>query len=336
MYRTNENKQEQMKYRMTPQKFIKKCDISLKDCQQLGGLINTGDSCYLDSVLFALLAIPNKFVNKYILLKKITNNKTKPFLELLQKYLIYLTEEIRIKNTFQVCTPFRNIIKKHQVSGMPNFSLPGQQEAGEFLIYFLSLFNSQNVAVTQHTSYATNSISKKVKSKDLIETHTSIDTNASIVMFIDSFTLFDKRHLDNHVYHFLKHREDTGILDQNNLFTHRDKKYIRKISYTQIIDAPQLILWAQRANPITNTVLRTRIIPNRIISLSNKKKLRLYSIVLHLGNISNGHYITYFRNKKIWYLYDDVSRHVSEIGDYTQLLNFYPNVSTHGVLFFYG
>ena len=131
MYRTNENKQEQMRYRMTPQKFIKKCDISLKDCQQLGGLINTGDSCYLDSVLFALLAIPNKFVNKYILLKKITNNKSKSFLELLQKYLIYLTEEIRIKNTFQVCTPFRNIIKKHQVSGMPNFSLPGQQEAGD-------------------------------------------------------------------------------------------------------------------------------------------------------------------------------------------------------------
>jgi ubiquitin C-terminal hydrolase len=219
---------------------------------------------------------------------------------------------------------------------MPNFSLPGQQEAGEFLIYFLSLFNSQNVAVTQHTSYATNSTSKKVKLKDLIQTHTSIDKNASIVVFIDSFTLFDKRNLDNHVYHFLKHREDTGILDENNLFTHRDKKYIRKISYNQIIDAPQLILWAQRANPITNTVLRTRIIPNRIISLRNKKKLRLYSIVLHLGNISNGHYITYFRNKKMWYLYDDVSRHVSEIGDYTQLLNFYPNVSTHGVLFFYG
>ena len=334
MYAKNENKREQMKYRMTPQKFIKKCDISLKNCQKLGGLINTGDSCYLDSVLFALLAIPNKFVNKYILFKKI--NKYKSFLELLQKYLIYLTEEIRVKNTFQVCTPFRNIIKKYQVSGMPNFSLPGQQEAGEFLIYFLSLFNSQNVAVTQHTSYATNSTSKKVKLKDLIQTHTSIDKNASIVVFIDSFTLFDKRNLDNHVYHFLKHREDTGILDENNLFTHRDKKYIRKISYNQIIDAPQLILWAQRANPITNTVLRTRIIPNRIISLINKKKLRLYSIVLHLGNISNGHYITYFRNKKMWYLYDDVSRHVSEIGDYTQLLNFYPNVSTHGVLFFYG
>ena len=165
MYTIIENKQEQIKYRMTPQKFIKKCDIPLKNCQQLGGLINTGDSCYLDSVLFALLAIPNKFVNKYILLKKITNNKRKSFLELLQKYLIYLTEEIRIKNTFQVCTPFRNIIKKHQINGMPNFSLPGQQEAGEFLIYFLSLFNSQNVAVTQHTSYATNSISKKLNQK---------------------------------------------------------------------------------------------------------------------------------------------------------------------------
>ena len=53
MYATNENKREQMKYRMTPQKFIKKCDISLKNCQQLGGLINTGDSCYLDSVYYS-------------------------------------------------------------------------------------------------------------------------------------------------------------------------------------------------------------------------------------------------------------------------------------------
>ena len=332
----NGNKSEKIKYRMTPQKFIKKCDISLKNCQQLGGLINTGDSCYLDSVLFALLAIPNKFVNKYILLKKINTNKKINFLEVLQKYLIYLTEEIRIKNTFQVCTPFRKIIKRYQVSGMPNFSLPGQQEAGEFLIYFLNLFNSQNIAITKNVSYATNSVSKKVKPKDLIQTNVSIDTQASIVMFIDSFTLFNKRNLENHVYHFLKHREDTGILDKHNLFKHNNQLYLRKISYTQLIDTPQLILWAQRANPITNTVLRTKIIPNRIISLANKKKLRLYAVVLHLGSISNGHYITYFRNKKIWYLYDDISRKVSEIGNYTQLLNFYPNVSTYGVLFFYG
>jgi len=321
------------KYRMTPQKFEKKCDISQKDCCEIGGLINIDDSCYLDSVLFALLAIPNKFVNKYILFK--TNRHSK-FLMLLQKYLIYLTQEIRLKNTFQVCTPFRKIIKNYKVSGMPNFGLPGQQEAGEFLIYFLSLFNSQNVATTRHTSYATNSISRKVKSKDLIETSTMIDTQASIITFIDSFQLFEKRRCDNHIFQFLKQREDTGILDNNNLFRHKKQTYVRKISETHVIDAPQIIFWAQRANPITNKVLRTRIIPNKKITLGNNKKLRLYAIVLHLGYISNGHYITYFRNKKKWYLYDDISRNVSEIGSFTDLLHFNPNVSTHGILFFYG
>ena len=335
-----EQKYKQINYRMTPKKFIKKCDIHLKNCQKLGGLVNIDDSCYLDSVLFALLAIPNKFVNKYILLKKLDINNDNKFLKLLQKYLIYLTESIRVKNIFQVCTPFRNIIKQKNINGMPNFGLPGQQEAGEFLIYFLSLFNSQNIAITNNISYATNSVSKNIKSKDLIQTNVSIDNNASIIIFIDSFTLFQKRDVSNHVFHFLKQKEDTGILDKENLFKYNNKKYIRKISYMNVIDAPQLIFWAQRANPITNSVLRTPITPNRIITLGNKKKLRLYAIIVHLGNISNGHYITYFRNKKIWYLYDDISGNISgniqTIGIYSDLIKNHSIVLTHGVLFFYG
>ena len=252
----------QVRYRMTPQKFEKKCDIYLKNCHQIGGLINIDDSCYIDSVLFALLAIPNKFVNKHILFKRLGTNKNNKILELLQKYLIYLTEEIRIKNTFQVCTPFRKIIQKCKINGMPNFGLPGQQEAGEFLIYFLSLFNSQNIAVTKHISYATNSTSKKVKLKNLIETSVVFDKKASVVVFIDSFQLIQKHNVNNHIFHFLKQQEDTGILDNENLFRYNQKTYIRKISETHIIDAPHIIFWAQRANPITNSVLRTKITPN--------------------------------------------------------------------------
>ena len=321
------------KYRMTPQKFEKKCDVYLKDCRKIGGLINIDDSCYLDSVLFALLAIPNKFVNKYILFKK---NKHSKFLVLLQQYLIYLAQEIRVKNTFNVCTPFRKIIKNYKINGMPNFSLPGQQEAGEFLIFFLSLFNSQNVAKTRHISYATNSISRKVKSKDLIETSSILDTRGSIIIFIDSFQLLNKKKYNNYIFHFLRQREDTGILDSKNLFRHKQQTYVRKISETHIIDAPHIIFWAQRVNSINNNILRTKIIPNKKIILGNNKKLRLYAIILHLGNMSNGHYITYFRNKKMWYVYDDISRNVSEIGNFVDLLQYNPNASTHGVLFFYG
>jgi hypothetical protein len=40
-------------------------DIS--KCKILNPLNWTGNSCYIDSVLFALLAIPNKFTKKYIL-----------------------------------------------------------------------------------------------------------------------------------------------------------------------------------------------------------------------------------------------------------------------------
>lgn len=323
-------------YRMTPRKFEKKCDVSLKNCHELKGLINIDDSCYLDSVLFALLAIPNKFINKHILFKKINDQKYYSFLTLLQRYLIYLTEEIRIKKSLQVCTPFRKIIKNYQMKGMPNFSLPGQQEAGEFLIYFLTLFNSQNLATVKHTTYATNSISKKVKHKNLIVTNTHIDTQASIIIFVDSFQLLNKEKMVNHIFHFLKQKDDSGVLDSLNMFKYNNQKYVRKISEIQIIDAPQIIVWCQRVNPITNSILRTKIVPNRKITLGNSKKLKLYAIILHLGNVSNGHYITYFRNKKSWYLYDDISRNVSFIGNYTQLLQLNPNVFSHSVLFFYG
>ena len=53
-------------YKKTFRKLSKECDKFIQ-CKKLKGLSNIDYSCYLDSVLFALLTRPNKFIDKTIL-----------------------------------------------------------------------------------------------------------------------------------------------------------------------------------------------------------------------------------------------------------------------------
>ena len=328
-------------FRKTYLKFINN-----NDCTKLGFLHNIGSSCYLDSVLFSLFAIQNDFIDNQILFNSIKHHKenvvktTSPVKDynlrkLIQNWLIAITRSIRMTNNIKECSGFRSVMKKCQINGMPNFGEPGQQEAGEFLIYLLKLFKADECAKTKTTTYATNSLANYVRKKDLITTSKISNKKASIIILIDSFILKEKQHIKNSIHNFLNQKMDSGELDKKNLFRYKNKNYKRFIQHVEFKDSPYLIFWAQRAFPITNTVLDTKVIPNKKITLQSGRVLKLNSIIVHIGSINSGHYITYFRYNKTWYNYDDTSYSIQKIGNYKKMLKNYPNPITNGVLYFY-
>ena len=315
------------------------------DCTKFGGLYNISSSCYLDSVLFALLAIPTKFIDDNILFKNIKRSQKvisgDTFYQdirirtIIQKYLVAIAHSIRSTKNIRVCTPFREVIKHCKIKGMPDFGLPGQQEAGEFLIYLLKIFNSEGLAQRKTVTLATNNLTTNVHKSQLQLSSTVTDSKASIVLFIDSFLLSDRRNSRNFIHNFLLEKQDSGKLDQDNLFRVKDALYRRRISYSMLMDAPYLIFWAQRADPITGNVLKTSIIPTKQITMKTGRILTLNAIIIHFGFVNFGHYITYFRYRNTWYLYDDIGARIEIIGDYNALMNFNPSPITNGVLYFY-
>lgn len=341
-----EKTDEQHKYKTN---FFRKAYLKFmnnNDCTKLGFLHNIGSSCYLDSVLFSLFAIQNDFIDNKILFNSVKQHKknvvktSSPVKDynlrkLIQNWLIAITRSIRMTKNIKECSGFRNVMKKCQINGMPNFGEPGQQEAGEFLIYLLKLFKADESGSTKTTTYATNSLANYVRKKDLITTSTILNKKASIVILIDSFLLKEKQEVKNSIHQFLNQKIDSGELDKNNLFKYKNKEYKRRIQNIQLRDTPYLIFWAQRAFPITNTVLDTQILPNKKITLHSGRILKLNSIIVHTGSVNSGHYITYFRYHKIWYNYDDTSYSIQKIGNYKKMLKNYPNPITNGVLYFY-
>ena len=50
-------------------------------------------------------------------------------------------------------------------------------------------------------------------------------------------------------------------------------------SYMTVMDSPYIVFWAQRANPIDNSIIRTNITPTQQITLNSKRVLYLNSIM---------------------------------------------------------
>ena len=321
--------------------FEEKCD---NDCLKLGGFSNIGGtSCYMDSVLFALLAVPNKFVTKNILQKNLDRTgKICPHKEDLnirkyvQTYLNNLQSAIIHENTITTCTNLRKLFRYCNLTGFEKFGRNKQQEAGEFLMYLLQLFNSRNFLKQKEVVYGTNSMAQKIPKNKLVET-TNREQLVDIIYQLDFLLLKEKRGQDNRINYFFKKIDDSGELSKDDLFKPNERQHFRrKISNYSIIDSPYIIIWAQRVDPISHRVLRTKIIPTQQITLQSKRKLQLSAIVVHHGDIHGGHYITLFNCKEKWYRYDDLSPKIDFIGSYRKMMeNEGRDVKSNGVLYFY-
>ena len=310
------------------------------DIKKLRVLTWSDNSCYIDSVLFALFTFPCDFINKKILFNRINHSSSLSIPEenirnILQKYIIKLVISIRHTHDINDCSKFRKILSFCKVGGMPDFGQTEQQEAGEFLLYLFTIFNINNLAKNRTITFVTNNLSKNVTKDELVQSSISYDRKASPIIFIDSFLLKNKINKNNQIFYFLKQFSDSGNLGKQNMVNHNGQSYKRRFSYVTYIDSPYIVFWAQRADPITNSKINTIITPTQKITLQKGRVLYLNSIILHNGVINTGHYIIYFKNNNKWYCYDDLKSNLVYIGNYFKMLDTTPCPKTNGVLYFY-
>lgn len=321
--------------------------IPLENICDFTGLNYTGNSCYQDSTLLALFAIPNDFITKNILekdLKPISEKKnrdiicssnTKRDLErrtAIQRELINITKsmrgEIEPSQRVKYCSNLRGLLRKCPSTSGQAFYGTGTQDAGEFLQYLFALFEISGVIRTRRTM-VTNDMGDDPQMVKIRE----IDDVTSPIILIPAMQLM--RYNSIRINYFLIQQED-AIFDQSNLYKGPDgRMYRRRIEENIVVKGDYIIFYAQRLYNFGQGEKRsyTEIVPNETIKVGDKK-LDLFAIVVH----ENVHYTCYIKcGEDSWFYYNDLTNLILPVGTYKQMLaeKKYPNPKTKGVLYFY-
>lgn len=334
----------------------KNCGTLVQDCSHLKGLSNLGWTCYIDSVLFLLLAFRNKYIDKYILLKKIDSSNISPICskndlikntesaKIIQDQLLRLAFEIRHGRHMNqiVCRQILNTIRQLcPESHYPDFRDPVQRSPNEFLEFILDLFrfdDSMKGVIRQKSMYKRLQKDRTFYKK--FETIT-ITENAHCVWDVP-FVLTEQ---GGSLQKTLQQIETTQLSDPHYDDSDKNRKYpmyYRKnmISYTRL--PAYLVFQVGRVNFVTGRFITEKMIPEKEI-----KGLRLFGVIVHSGLSGNGaisdegyvgggHYFCFFRcgDRDSWFRYDDIGASIKRIGNFNTLLK-RTTVCTHGVLYFY-
>jgi hypothetical protein len=321
---------------------IVKCDIPCDksiNCSTIRGLKWTGNSCYLDSVLVALFAVPSKYTNTLIYGKlsetdtciKISPKKDLENRYKIQEQLRLISESIHGDKVVETCFNLRTTLRNCPHS--EQFWDTNIKDAGEFLLYLLSLFPNLPYSHMNEKMWITNRIDDQ-HSTMLINDRT--DTKHYVTWSVDSNTLLNSSK-NTKISSFLE-QTIVNTFDKENLYKHIDPitgivtMYSNLITLRKLVYSPYVIFNLLRRDVITNKIIIRSIIPEFSIKIGTMIYL-LSSIVVLL----NAHYTCYFRCKDIWYYYDDVGGmyNIKEIGGYNSLLEAEPSVKSRGTLYFY-
>jgi uncharacterized UBP type Zn finger protein len=337
--KSDEENEEESEEENEEQQIIPVCDFT--------GLKYTGNSCYQDSVLLSLFAIPNKFIESNILEKDlnkikesqkeiICSNDTKEDIkskEEIQKELNKITNSIRNKGEkVEYCSMLRSLIKKCPSTSGQKFYETGTQDAGEFIQYLFSIFNVEGMSKSTKTILSNNLDENINEDSDNTVLSSYRMFNTSPIILIPSQKIIDSK-----ITYYLDQYED-AMFDEKNLYRHSDgKSYKRRIEITNVNNTDYLIFYAQRLSLRESSSVKrnyNKIIPDETITLENNKKLSLHAIVVH----KSLHYTCYIKCKNYWFYYNDKSNKIDYVGSYKDMIENKDNRTDpckEGTLYFY-
>lgn len=255
------------------------------------GLINCGNTCYLNAGLQMFIQ-NNDFIN--LILKNDANNS---ILEILSKFL---NEYISSKKK-SICP----ITVKELVEQKNSIFVGNQQnDAGEFIIFFLDIINDElkkknidNELFEIHTK-----IKIKCKLKKCLNISTQIEKINFLLLDInDNFTTLDDCYIDY----------NKRIKFENDELYFCDKCNAKRIASKriEIIHFPKhLIIYLKRFIYDGTRCFKN----NKSIDIPLCwKNYNLQGIIFHSGSLYSGHYIYIGKNNNKWYMFND--NDVSEI-----------------------
>lgn len=276
------------------------------------GWENSGNSCYMDVIIFSLFYRPTEFIKKYILKDDddVERNRLRDIFR-------------RIKNTDN-CGEMKRWIRENYNEDYPKFYNNNQHEALEFMQYIFSIFGlnglkSVGTVIEYNKRYGV----KTQKDIRWHEWNKIIDRRASNIYVIP---YLDLKKPNRNLIKYLENKIMTYPIEAKykKCFINCSEEMNKIIKMSSI-----MIFGLQRENPITKKVIHYKVkIPEKI------GQLELYGAVLHLGSsINYGHYILIMKIKDEWYLYDDLNKD----GDFEKISikKYKDRIEKMGVIFFY-
>lgn len=227
---------------------------------------------------------------------------------------------------------FDGIDKKVAKTLLKTNSRDGTAESGEFLRHILTIIPHMK-ATTKNVTYVTNEKGENLDKEKLIEegkmfiSSETIDEQASIIHFIDSYNLelIDSRGTD--ISSLLNDEEDSGPdIDLGIIF--RESKFRRRISTRTITDTPYLIVSVQRLtardyiNAVDPRVIETPVYPNENVYIDYTDFLSSVPFTLSavVMNADAAHYTAIAKYGDFWYYYNDSPYIVKKYNTLNQLM----------------
>lgn len=327
--------------------YVPKSKSSIEDPR---GLDWIGNSCYLDSTLFAFLAGPKKFIHDFLNI-----NITKELISVdmmgvcypddyglenrkaVQRELKRIDNSMRGEGPYvENCTSLRATLKNCRGSSGQQDpfwywigegtdpktlseanSRDGTAESGDFLSHLLTII-PHNQAIKHTINYVTNDdsiekfdneeIKKSLENGTMFMSSEMTDNNASIIHFINGFTLLDIPKKGTDINSLLVQIEDSGR-DENVESNFGGAIFKRRVTVQTIVDTPYLIVSLKRlmadqyiqVGAAGLRVIRTPIYPNEIVYIGDEA----FTISAIVMNTSATHYTAIAKYGDFWYYYND-------------------------------
>jgi len=274
-------------------------------CKNISIKNDQNNSCYLDSLLIALFNTKNEYIENILLysnVKKYNDNLYNKGI-LIQNELKHIYDIVALKKQTSVtnCSNFRKLLKSYYIDYFKinpyidkiNWTT-SQNDYFEIFNIFNYIFDIPN------------------------DLHYMINNNIEYRSFIDVFPIDDL--ISNKTIYVDKYypkRENIITFDDINDINY-GKIIKEKIEY---LKTPILFIYFNR-NFNNVKKLNTTIIPSLKLKLKhNNFNLYLNSIIIHLGDVNGGHYITLYECKGLWYKYDDLLVKEELIGTFNDIIN---------------
>lgn len=310
------------------------CDMLNKNCHTLGGLVNQRNSCYLDSVLMALLHDVSPYIKTHILeanLDLLYRNQAEYLLNLakrIQRGLNLSLQGVMDGKRFH-CETLRGIFQKYDTYYRNNVDaslekvdwINSQLEPQDVIKLFVRVFK-----LGDNCRYEMKVYGYEKGKKYLVTDETRQYDVSGLIISADVLYKFQE---ENETYEMadmlLPVSKTTTVLDEENWWrtpTMPGKVFRKKQEYIRYLEAPMLIISAQRN--FADMKVRTCVRPVLYIKLKhNLRRLTLSSIICHHGNsVDYGHYTAFLLCKNDWYHYDDLGyKKLTRIGNEKELFS---------------
>jgi len=333
-------------------------DLESEQCKAVNKYRNYNNSCYIDSVLFALFAFPTEFVRHYILdrnVQEIRDELRRKKLNDAEKsdaykegdldvIIPYITKIQQVLNnifrrgnnqrlnsigsnsseTENLRSILRNSYNGDLFTEM-NLGTYTEEDVAEFIRILFDVFNINNITKNETQTFKS-TVYQNIKEEERVK------TDAQPPIYKIEQTILDELRKPTEIFN-LSGRHFHVEFDERNYVNNESDEKVFNIRDT--IDNFQIV-------PSTNNHFMILQIPRFYYDLHNEESvkttqkiypplhvrinhesplLELNQIIVHIGRTpKQGHYATYFKCNHKWYLYNDTEG-ISFVGTYTQLLD---------------